>query len=127
MGDRLMDIPILLTFNKLKTMVRKAQLSDADAEALVSLPKSNYCSQVCTIIGGQLTHRTDHDLDHLHIVTCRCVVLCRICTVQIQLRKNVLDQSMQIIRLPPGNMSQIIQIIQIIQIRNLSALPGRSR
>ena len=29
---------------------------------------------------------------------------------------------MQVIRLPPGNMSQIIQIIQIIQIRNLSAV-----
>ena len=29
---------------------------------------------------------------------------------------------MQTIRLPTGNMSEIIQIIQIIQIRNLSAL-----
>ena len=37
-----------------------------------------------------------------------------------------MSEIMQIIRLPPGSMSQIIQIIQIIQIRNLSAMPGRS-
>ena len=36
---------------------------------------------------------------------------------------------MQIVWLPPGNVSYIIlvQIIQIIQIRDLSALYGRSR
>ena len=31
---------------------------------------------------------------------------------------------MQIVRLPPGNMSYIIQIIQIVQIRYLSILKG---
>ena len=31
---------------------------------------------------------------------------------------------MQIVRLPPGNMSQIIQIIQIIHVRDIYALKG---
>lgn len=35
MGDRLMDVSLLLTFNKLKTLAKKAQLSGADAEAMV--------------------------------------------------------------------------------------------
>ena len=47
-------------------------------------------------------------------------MLCRICILNIQARRRVLD--MQIIRLAPGNMSWIIQIIQIMQIRNTSAL-----
>ena len=67
--------------------------------------------------------QTDHDLDHLqviYILTCRHEMLCKICTVQIQPRKHVLQQIMQIIRLPPGNVRQIIQI------GNLFALPGRS-
>ncbi|CAM9577423.1 unnamed protein product, partial [Laminaria digitata] len=36
MGDRLMDVSLLLTFNKLKTLAKKAQLSGADAEAMVA-------------------------------------------------------------------------------------------
>ena len=57
----------------------------------------------------------------------------RICIVQVQPRRPVLDDAGYIyIRLPPGNMSYIIQIIQIIQtiqiipIRNTFALPGTS-
>ena len=47
-------------------------------------------------------------------------MLCRICVVQIQPRKHALG--MQIMRIPPDNVSWIIQIIQIIQIKNISAL-----
>ena len=36
-----MDASILLTFNKLKHLTKKAQLSSADAEAMVS--RANYC------------------------------------------------------------------------------------
>ena len=42
--------------------------------------------------------------------------------MQIQPRKDVLDQARQLLRLPPGDMieiTQIIQIIQIIQIRQI--------
>ena len=52
--------------------------------------------------------------------TCRYEMVYRVCTIQIQPRKHVLDHADW--TAPPGNMSQIIQIIQIIQIRNLSAL-----
>ena len=45
----------------------------------------------------------------------------RICIVQIQPRKHVSDHAD--IRLPPGNMRQIIRIIQIIQLRNVSICP----
>ena len=38
--------------------------------------------------------------------------LCRICIVQTQPRKRVLQYIMHIIRLPSGNMSYIIQVIQ---------------
>lgn len=35
MGDKLMDASILLSFNKLKTIVKRAGLSGEDAQALV--------------------------------------------------------------------------------------------
>ena len=60
--------------------------------------------------------------------------LLRCCTKSVYYRSTPgnVHWIMQIIRLLPGSMSQIIQIIQImqiiqiIQIRNTSALPGRS-
>ena len=67
------------------------------------------------------TDQIDHDLDHQDPnLQCRYAMLCRICIVQIQPRKHVLDHA-DYTRLSPGNMSSIIQI------RNLSTLPGRSR
>ena len=53
--------------------------------------KFNYVSTISHV--GQ-TDQIDHDLlDHLYILTCRNEMLCRICIVQIQPRKYVLDHA----------------------------------
>ena len=63
---------------------------------------------------GQTDHlQINHDLDHLEILTCYYETLCRVCTVHIQPGKHVLLYVMETTRLPPGNMSCIVQIIQI--------------
>ena len=70
----------------------------------------------------------DHDLDHLDPNVPSCDVVRDLYSTASSPGSRSLI--MQIIRLAPGNMSQIIQIlqnIQIIQIRNISAQPGRSR
>lgn len=54
MGEGLIDVSILLTFNKLKTLVKRAQLDDADADAMVSQPIISF---VHVSIGGKFSHQ----------------------------------------------------------------------